>query len=87
MSLIALLATVLLGVYCGNFVLAYEVLRLAVEGELWPQSARAVSIQNVYDTLYAVSEILLVTNKLFGNPASDINEDGSLHPKEPSMNL
>ncbi|KAJ7480294.1 hypothetical protein B0H11DRAFT_2280610 [Mycena galericulata] len=64
MSLMALLATAQLGVCCRISVLAYKLIQLAVEGELWPHSAHAVGIQNELDNLYSASEYLLVTNNL-----------------------
>ncbi|KAJ7466680.1 hypothetical protein B0H11DRAFT_2048501, partial [Mycena galericulata] len=64
MLLMALLATAQLGVYCRLSVLAYKVLQLGVEGELWPPSAHAIGIQNELDNLYSANECLLVTNNL-----------------------
>ncbi|KAJ7783978.1 hypothetical protein DFH07DRAFT_789743 [Mycena maculata] len=63
-ALMALLATAQLGIRLRAAVAAFQVLRLAVEGELWPQSARAVSVINLFDNLYIVDDFLLVTNNL-----------------------
>ncbi|KAJ7480297.1 hypothetical protein B0H11DRAFT_2280613 [Mycena galericulata] len=64
MSLMALLATAQLAIFCQISVFAYEALRLAGEGEFSPQSARQVSIIKEFNNLYAVSKFLLVTNNL-----------------------
>ncbi|KAJ7480280.1 hypothetical protein B0H11DRAFT_2025573, partial [Mycena galericulata] len=66
--LMALLATVQLGVFCRISVSAFKVLQLAVEGEVWPQSAHAIGIQNERGNLYSASEYLLVTNNFYRQP-------------------
>ncbi|KAJ7783984.1 hypothetical protein DFH07DRAFT_789772, partial [Mycena maculata] len=59
-ALMALFATAQLGIRLRAAVAAFQVLRLAVEGELWPQSARAVSVINLFDNLYIVDDFLLI---------------------------
>lgn len=59
----AILATVQLAVRFRASVLLFQYFRLAVEGELWPTSARAVSVSNELTILYDADDFLLVTNK------------------------
>ncbi|KAJ7466677.1 hypothetical protein B0H11DRAFT_2239847 [Mycena galericulata] len=65
MSLMALLATAQLGLYYRKSVLAYEVLQPPVDGEVWPQSARAIGIQNELENLHSVSNFVLVVYRCF----------------------
>ncbi|KAJ7480290.1 hypothetical protein B0H11DRAFT_2025631 [Mycena galericulata] len=67
MSLMALLATAQLAVFCRMFVSTCELLHLAiegVEGEFPQQSARGVRIWIEFNNLGSVSRFLLVTNNL-----------------------
>ncbi|KAJ7480285.1 hypothetical protein B0H11DRAFT_2233407 [Mycena galericulata] len=64
MSLMALLATAHLGLYYRMSVLAYEVLRPRIGGEVWPQSAHAIGIQNELENLHSASNFVLVVNNL-----------------------
>ncbi|KAJ7182844.1 hypothetical protein C8R43DRAFT_968249 [Mycena crocata] len=62
--IMALLAAVQLGIHLWGTVLAFHILRLAIQGEVWPTSPRAVAISILYSDLYAVEDFLLVTNNL-----------------------
>ncbi|KAJ7664875.1 hypothetical protein B0H17DRAFT_296069 [Mycena rosella] len=63
----AALATAQLGVHIWATVLAFKILQLAVEGEMWPHSARVVEITNVYGNLYTAEDFLLVTNNVIAD--------------------
>ncbi|KAJ7108237.1 hypothetical protein C8R44DRAFT_885001 [Mycena epipterygia] len=60
--LMAVLATLQLGLRIRADVLAFQILRLAIRCGEWPDFARAPSAQNPYATLYIAEDFLLVTN-------------------------
>ncbi|KAJ7664876.1 hypothetical protein B0H17DRAFT_1211140 [Mycena rosella] len=62
--LMALLATLQLGVRIWGTVLAFKILRLAVQGEVYPHSPSAVRASKLYVTIYTAGDLLLVTNNL-----------------------
>jgi hypothetical protein len=62
-ALMGVLATAQLGIRLRITVLGFKIFRLAVEGEVRPQSARAVDITNSFNTLVTVEDFFLVTNK------------------------
>ncbi|KAJ7754378.1 hypothetical protein DFH07DRAFT_959827 [Mycena maculata] len=63
-SMMAILAALQLGVHIRGTVLAFQILRLAVEGEVYPQSARAIHATDLFADLYTMEDFLLVTNNL-----------------------
>ncbi|KAJ7510723.1 hypothetical protein B0H11DRAFT_1955915 [Mycena galericulata] len=62
-SIMAILATAQLVVHIWGTVVAFRILQLAIHGEEYPYSPSAVSATDLYANLYALEDILLVTNK------------------------
>ncbi|KAJ7108236.1 hypothetical protein C8R44DRAFT_803845 [Mycena epipterygia] len=63
-SLMAVLATLQLVVRVGETVLSFQLFQLAIQGEIWPHSARTVRYFLLYDRFYIIEDLLLVTNNL-----------------------
>ncbi|KAJ7108232.1 hypothetical protein C8R44DRAFT_986792 [Mycena epipterygia] len=60
----AVLATLQLAIHIRDTVAAFQILQLAVQGEVWPHSANAIRANNLYTNLYTVEDFILVTNNL-----------------------
>ncbi|KAF7335679.1 hypothetical protein MVEN_02223000 [Mycena venus] len=60
-SAMAILATAQVAIHVHGTVVGLQLLRLAIEGEIWPAAA-AVGPFKVYARLYAAKDFLLVTN-------------------------
>ncbi|KAJ6488719.1 hypothetical protein DFH09DRAFT_379413 [Mycena vulgaris] len=60
----AILATAQVGIHIWGTVLAFRIVRLATEGEMWPHSQRAVGLTRLFVKLFTVEDFLLVTNNM-----------------------